>query len=162
MVSDVDLNQVVEQSMLIARAKLKPYRLQYSPASIRGLTCKRNHLGQVFINLLSNAADALAEKFSSKDASLEDGLIVVKVVEVNRFDKDGILITIEDNGDGVPQKIRESIFDSYFTTKSPGVGTGLGLSISRQIVQSHHGKIWVESSSELGGASFNVWLPLAI
>ena len=84
------------------------------------------------------------------------------VAESKHQEKDGILITIEDNGDGVPANIRENIFESYFTTKNPGVGTGLGLSISRQIVVSHRGEMWVDSSSELGGAKFNVWLPLAI
>ncbi len=162
MVSDVDLNQVIQQSLLIARAKLKPYTIEFEPEPIRGLTCKRNHLGQVFINLLSNAADALADKFSEGNENLKDGCIRVTVAESKHQEKDGILITIEDNGDGVPANIRENIFESYFTTKNPGVGTGLGLSISRQIVVSHRGEMWVDSSSELGGAKFNVWLPLAI
>ena len=159
LVSDVNLNQVMEQSLLIARAKLKPY-IRFNPQTVEGVTCKRNHLGQVCINLLSNAADALAEKFS--DQSSEQGYIDISVQNFQDKGRDGVLIVVEDNGSGVPEEIRHSIFKSYFTTKKPGVGTGLGLSISHQIVSSHNGRMWVDASRSLGGARFNVWIPLSV
>ena len=102
LVSDVNLNQVMEQSLLIARAKLKPYTIRFNPQTVEGVTCKRNHLGQVCINLLSNAADALAEKFS--DQSGEQGYIDISVQNFQDKGRDGVLIVVEDNGSGVLRK----------------------------------------------------------
>ena len=159
MVPGVDLNEVVKQSLLIARAKTKPYRVDYEPVPISSMTCKRNHLGQVIINLLSNAADAMAEKISNQADGPGEGVIRIELKDEMNSGEPGVLLTIEDNGDGVKPELCESIFESYFTTKRPGVGTGLGLAISHQIVTSHDGKIWVDESALLGGARFSVWLP---
>ncbi|MBT6434761.1 MAG: response regulator [Deltaproteobacteria bacterium] len=160
-VAGVDLNEVVQQSLLISRAKTKPYHIDFKPAAISPLTCKRNHLGQVVINLLSNAADAMAEKFVSGKDTQTGGTIRIRLEDKANLGEAGILLSIEDNGYGVKPELHESIFEGYFTTKRPGAGTGLGLAISQQIVVSHLGKIWVESSPELGGARFCVWLPVA-
>jgi signal transduction histidine kinase len=159
-VAGVDLNQVVAQSLLIARAKTKPYRIDYEPKPVALLTCKRNHLGQVVINLLSNAADAMAEKVVSGGDAFCEGVIRIQLEDKRDCEQAGVLLTIEDNGHGVKPELRENIFQSYFTTKLPGVGTGLGLAISYQIVTSHQGKMWADESALLGGARFNVWLPL--
>jgi signal transduction histidine kinase len=162
MVANVDLNKVVEQSLLIVRAKTKPYTIEFSPVPVHLLTCKRNHLGQVVINLLSNAADALAEKCVSNDMPAEGCIIKVSVQNEIRSKKEGVLVTVEDNGDGVKPELRTSIFESYFTTKQPGQGTGLGLAISYQIVTNHGGEMWVDDCPGLGGARFSVWLPRAL
>ena len=69
-------------------------------------------------------------------------------------------LVAEDSGPGVPEAIREKIFQSFFTTKGHGVGTGLGLAISIKIVSEHQGTIEVTQSPELGGARFAIWLPV--
>jgi PAS domain S-box-containing protein len=105
-------------------------------------------LGQVFVNLLVNAAQALPEGAADRNRirvasrELEDGRVAVE---------------IEDTGCGIPPRIRPRIFDPFFTTKPPGVGTGLGLSICHNIVTSLGGAIEVES--EVGrGSTFRVFL----
>jgi PAS domain S-box-containing protein len=90
---------------------------------------------QVFLNLLSNARHALIK--SEKDEKQLE--ITVKSI------KDTAIVTIADNGIGIPESVISSIFDPFFTTKEPGMGTGLGLSVSRKIIQEHRGKIEVES-----------------
>jgi signal transduction histidine kinase len=106
-------------------------------------------LEQVFINLLTNARDALAdaEQREVQIASMEDG--------------DKVKITVADTGTGIPPGIEQRIFDPFFTTKEVGGGTGLGLSITYSIVKEHGGEIWVEGRPG-EGAVFHIELPRAI
>jgi len=109
-----------------------------------------SRLGQVFLNLLVNAAQAIKEGAAERNeirvhTSLRDGQVVVE---------------IRDTGQGIRPEDLPRLFDPFFTTKPIGQGTGLGLSICRQIVESHGGRIEVES--ELGkGSVFRVLLPPA-
>jgi signal transduction histidine kinase len=73
---------------------------------------------------------------------------------------DGIEIAVHDSGPGVVESERESIFKPFMTTKEAGEGTGLGLAITQRIVNRHEGRIFLESSKDLGGALFRVWLPI--
>lgn len=108
----------------------------------------RNQLAQVILNLILNAMQAFP------DAS-EDNRVEVRVARSG----DAVQVTIQDNGPGMPEEVRERIFHPFFTTKTDG-GTGLGLAISKRIVEESGGRIEVES--ELGrGASFAVTLPVA-
>jgi len=107
---------------------------------------RENQLEQVFINLLSNASDAVkGRKIREISVSLEE-------------DDDQTLILISDTGEGIPEKNLESIFESFFTTKPKGVGTGLGLSICKAIVDDHEGRLMVNSVPE-EGTTFTVKLP---
>jgi two-component system NtrC family sensor kinase len=109
-------------------------------------------LKQVFMNLLMNAYQAIAERVGQ---SGETGEIRLST----RRREDGILIEVSDTGVGIPPENLGRIFDPFFTTKEVGVGTGLGLSTSFGIVQRHGGTIDVRS--EPGeGSSFEVFLPL--
>ena len=108
-----------------------------------------NQLRQVFLNLITNAAQAIAE-------SHDGGMVSVKTRRV----EDAIQVTIADDGPGIPTETLGKIFDPFFTTKAEGKGTGLGLSISYGIVQEHGGNIGVES--QVGkGTAFTVGLPVA-
>src|SRR2546425_12688236 len=69
---------------------------------------------------------------------------------------DGVRLTVEDSGPGVPPDVRSRIFDPFFTTKSPDEGSGLGLSICQRVVAEVGGRIWLEDSETLGGAKFVV------
>lgn len=105
-------------------------------------------LEQVFINLLTNARDALA------DAPLKFVSVVTEV------EKETMMISFHDSGPGIPPGLEQRIFDPFFTTKEVGAGTGLGLSITYGIVKEHGGSISVVNAPG-GGARFTIQLPLA-
>jgi C4-dicarboxylate-specific signal transduction histidine kinase len=105
-------------------------------------------LEQAFINLLTNARDALI------DAPRK----VIFITSTLR--QDMLTLTIRDTGVGIPQGLEKRIFDPFFTTKEVGTGTGLGLSITYGIIQEHRGTIWVENPPG-EGAAFFIQLPLA-
>jgi two-component system, NtrC family, sensor kinase len=101
-------------------------------------------LGQVFVNLLVNAAQAIDEH----------GKITIRTF----VEKNEVVVAISDTGCGIPEDIQTKIFDPFFTTKDPGKGTGLGLSISYDIVKKHGGRI--EVSSRVGqGTTFTLYFP---
>ena len=105
-------------------------------------------LEQVFLNLLTNARDALSD--SARKA------IMIRTT----IDQDKLTVVFSDTGPGISPEIQPRIFDPFFTTKEVGAGTGLGLSITYGIVQEHRGSITVETNPE-GGAMFILQLPLA-
>ena len=87
------------------------------------------------------------------------GKIAISSIILRHQDKDGVLISIADNGDGVDTALREKIFEKFYMTKEAGKGTGLGLSMCLEIVDQHGGNIEISDDNELGGARFEVWLP---
>ena len=88
-----------------------------------------------------------------------DGRILVRAVPETRG-RPGVRISVEDSGRGVPPEIAVKIFESFFTTKPAGKGTGLGLAICTEIAHEHEGELHVGRSDALGGASFELWLPV--
>jgi signal transduction histidine kinase len=108
----------------------------------------------VFLNVIVNAAHAVADAVGQTGRK---GLISVATRVAGR----SVLISIEDNGAGIPEAIRDRIFDPFFTTKPVGRGTGQGLAIARSIVvDKHNGKLTFES--RLGqGTRFDIELPIA-
>ena len=105
-------------------------------------------LEQVFINLLTNARDAL-------EAS------PLKTIRIaTESDGEEIRIAFADTGSGIAPEVEQRIFDPFFTTKEVGTGTGLGLSITYSIVKEHGGEITVSSELD-GGASFLIALPVS-
>lgn len=110
----------------------------------------KGQLDDVWLNLMMNAHDALAEQ---KNATIG--------VEVKHRPEDAaIVVKIWDNGPGIPEELREKIFAPFFTTKPPGEGTGLGLHICRQVIEAVNGKIEVESFTGKG-TRFTITLPAA-
>jgi signal transduction histidine kinase len=106
----------------------------------------RSQMDQVFLNLLANAAQAIAGPGTiTLETRVEDGRAV---------------LVVEDSGPGIPADLLGKIFDPFFTTKSVGEGTGLGLSISYEIVKKHGGDLQAESPPD-GGARFTLRLPIA-
>ena len=156
----VDLNTVVSEAMVIARGKTSSVRVSSSLGELPPIRCFRTRVGQVVTNLISNAADALSEKKSELHGQAFHGVIEVRTETATREEQDGVLITVSDNGTGVPAGIRDKIFEQFFTTKEAGVGTGLGLSLCAAIVLEHQGTMVVDDAPELGGARFRIWLPL--
>ena len=109
-------------------------------------------LYQVFLNIIYNASQSIAEKFNQKDK----GTIIIKIFENNNR----ITVQIADNGIGISEKTLPRIFDPFYTTKPPGIGTGLGLSISQRIINDLGGYIVAESGTILSGATFTLYFPI--
>lgn len=117
---------------------------------------------QVFMNLCTNAAQAMEDDGGILTVRLCDEKIQPDIIEKNKGMTPGdyLKIEISDTGKGIPEKELDSIFDPYFTTKPVGEGTGLGLSVVHGIVETYNGKISVES--RLGqGTDFTVYLPIS-
>lgn len=145
----VDVNQVLEEafSFLEKEAMLKGVEITRELASdLPTIQTDRSQLQQVFLNLLNNALDAVGE----------GGHIVIK----SRREGDGLVVSVADNGPGIPKEVAGNVFDPFFTTKEPGEGTGLGLSISHSIMQKLGGSLSFDSEPGRG-ATFHVRLPAA-
>ena len=116
-------------------------------------------LGQILVNLVINAFDACDER-REREARADGGAAYrPEVTLVARTDLDRCILTVADNGIGIPEGQLRRIFAPLFTTKPAGIGTGLGLGIVRRIVESHHGQLTVESSPGKG-TQFTVVLPI--
>jgi PAS domain S-box-containing protein len=115
-----------------------------------------DRLGQIVLNLIVNAQQALAAVPPPRRLRIETG------VEARRPDRSPrVWLRVADSGPGVDAVHRERIFDPFFTTKREGMGTGLGLSVSRSVAREHGGELALEQSSPLGGASFRLSVPLS-
>jgi signal transduction histidine kinase len=144
---EVDIHQGIESSLMILNPELK-HRIKVIKdyQAKRLIECNPGQINQVFLNLLSNAAQAIDG----------DGTITITTSE----DKDTLIVSIKDSGVGIPETILNKIFDPFFTTKDVGKGTGLGLSISYSIIKNHNGSIDVISEVNKG-ATFIMTLPFS-
>lgn len=148
-----DLNKALLSTMTVARNELKYVAdVETGFGDLPLVVCKVGDLNQVFLNLLVNAAHAIA------DATKGNGKGRITVCTAVEGDK--VHISIADTGTGIPQAIRGKIFDPFFTTKEVGRGTGQGLAIARSVVLRHKGSLTFES--ELGkGTTFHIRLPIS-
>ncbi len=115
-------------------------------------------IGRVVLNLINNAFYAVNEKQKACQAEPVEAGYEPKVSISTKKSGDRIIITVKDNGSGIPDTIKEKIFQPFFTTKPTGQGTGLGLSLSYDIIKAHGGEIKVESK-EGDGTNFTIVLP---
>lgn len=144
----VNLNDCIESALNIGRNVLKNrVEVIKELADLPKITCSPSQLNQVFLNLFTNAAQAMEGT----------GQLHIRTW----FANESVHISIADNGKGIAQENLLRIFDPFFTTKPVGEGTGLGLSISHQIIQQHGGEIQVESRIGVG-TDFHIRLPLAV
>jgi PAS domain S-box-containing protein len=153
--SRVDLNRAINSTLIIARSEYKYVAdMQTEFADLPLVTCHGGQVNQVVLNLVVNAAHAIADK-NKASGTTEKGLITVK----SRIEDGFAVISISDTGGGIPEAIRKRIFEPFFTTKEVGRGTGQGLSIAHSVIKAHGGKL--DFVTELGkGTTFNVRLPL--
>ncbi|MCB6176695.1 PAS domain-containing protein [Rhodobacter sp. Har01] len=131
----------------VMRGMKQPVALVMEPLVPAKVLGRMGHVQQVVMNLVQNSVDALEGR--------ESGEIRISI----QTEGQQVVLTVADNGPGVPDEMRTSVFDPFFTTKPVGRGTGLGLSISHKIAQEHGGSL---SLAEGGpGATFRLELPLA-
>jgi two-component system, NtrC family, sensor kinase len=123
-------------------------------ASIGKINIVPQDIGRVLLNLYNNAFYAVTEKAKQQPNGYEPTISVTTKKLNNKVE-----ITVKDNGNGIPQKVIDKIFQPFFTTKPTGVGTGLGLSLSYDIIKAHGGEIKV-STKEGEGSEFIIQLPI--
>ena len=143
----VDVAEVVTESLLLCGSRTKLCELEVDAQSATVLADPTS-VGQLIMNLVSNAADALLEA-REIDPDRPTKLRVSARVEGDRF-----VLVVEDSGPGIPDELRERILEPFFTTKPRGVGTGLGLAIVQRVIEQHRGTLEVGRSDRLGGARF--------
>jgi PAS domain S-box-containing protein len=153
----IDINKAIETTITVARSEWK-YVSDLETHFDHGLPlvfCHAGEFNQVILNLLINAAQAIAQAVG--DGSQGKGKIVVSTAH----DQDWAEISISDTGAGIPEAVRSPVFEPFFTTKPVGKGTGQGLALAHTaIVRRHGGKIWFDS--EVGkGTTFYIRMPLA-
>ena len=110
-------------------------------------------IGRVLLNLINNAFYAVNEKVKQIGNSFEPLVVITTSLE-----NDKINIIVSDNGNGIPDSVKNKIFQPFFTTKPTGSGTGLGLSLSYDIVKAHGGELTVETELN-AGTTFTIFLP---
>ncbi|MCL1469530.1 GAF domain-containing sensor histidine kinase [Argonema antarcticum A004/B2] len=150
----IDSTLMLFQSRLKAEGQRRGIEVIKEYGQLPKVTCYASELNQVFMNILSNAIDALSEV---RDNSEQLPTITIRT-EVS--ESQNVIIRIADNGQGMTEAVRSKIFDPFFTTKPVGSGTGLGLSISYQIVVDKHGGQISCISALGGGAEFAISLPM--
>jgi C4-dicarboxylate-specific signal transduction histidine kinase len=157
--SRVNLNDPVNDVFKVLGHQLKVHDVEVEldlDPDIPDILAEHNRLEQVFINLVSNAIDAMDEKDKRPGISDKEKRLTIKSFSEN----DHACVNITDTGIGMSAEVKNKIFEPFYTTKKVGKGTGLGVSISYGIVQDYKGSIEIES--EVGkGATFILKFPHA-
>jgi PAS domain S-box-containing protein len=148
-----DVNRAVQNAIVVGRNEYKYVGIVNTDCgTLPMVKCRISSISQVLLNLIVNAGHALADQGHTP----ETGRIGV----TTRREGEYIVIAVSDNGCGIPQQIRDRIFDPFFTSKEVGRGTGQGLAIARAIVVEQHGGRIVVDSKAGAGSTFEVWLPI--
>lgn len=143
---EFNVNDGLDKTLLITKNKLKnKVSVHKHYTDVPAIRCSPSQINQIFLNLLTNAADAIDEQ----------GDIVIRTSAQGN----NVKVSISDTGCGIPDELMEKIRDPFFTTKEVGKGTGLGLSIVDQIVTSHGGRLDIESEPGKG-TTVSITLPL--
>jgi PAS domain S-box-containing protein len=157
--SPAHLHDIVKTTLSLIRAVLRHDEVMLEvdvPPDLPKILCHSQKIRQVIMNLLTNARDALNQKYPGPD---ENKKVIISAQELVLGEQSSVRLTVEDHGPGIPEELRERIFNPFFSTKARHKGTGLGLSISHGIVKDHGGTLSVES--EVGQwTRFHVDLPV--
>jgi signal transduction histidine kinase len=147
-----DMNALCDEYLRLAyhglRAKDKTFNASFETdfdLSLPKISVVPQDIGRVVLNLINNAFYAVNERRKANSEPYEPTVIVS-----TKKSGDQVMISVKDNGNGIPQKILDKIFQPFFTTKPTGQGTGLGLSLSYDIVKAHGGELKVETKDREG------------
>jgi PAS domain S-box-containing protein len=151
----IDINEPIENALMITGQQLLNHGIRlienFSP-DLPKIWADPNQLEQVFLNLISNARDAMEKVTRKRELTISTGLIFHDAWK-------DMEIAFKDTGSGIPEENLDKIFEPFFSTKEVGKGTGLGLSICYGIIEAHGGRIEVESKLH-EGTTFHVILPV--
>jgi two-component system, NtrC family, sensor kinase len=156
-----DINALADEYLRLSyhgfRAKDKSFNAEYKTEfdpSLPKINVVPQDIGRVLLNLINNAFYVVDEKKKQQADGYEPSVFVS-----TKKNADKIVISVKDNGPGIPPEIKDKIFQPFFTTKPTGQGTGLGLSLAYDMVKAHGGEIKVETKvSE--GSEFIILLPI--
>ena len=153
----VDINKPIRDVFTVLGQQLKLRQIKVNldlDENISPILGVRNRLEQVFINLVMNARDSIEEKREMAHGEEQEGLLSIR-----SYQEDGkVVAVVRDNGNGMPESVKEKVFEPFFTTKEVTKGTGLGLSISYGIIKDYEGTIEVESMAG-SGTIFKISFP---
>ena len=156
-----DINALADEYLRLSyhgmRAKDKSFNATLQTdfdATIGKINIVPQDIGRVLLNLYNNAFYAVAEKKNKKPEGYEPTVSLT-----TRRINDKVVLSVKDNGSGIPQKVIDKIFQPFFTTKPTGQGTGLGLSLSYDIITKEHGGTIRAETKEGEGAEFIIQLP---
>jgi PAS domain S-box-containing protein len=147
----VDVNELIREMIVLLRSEANRYSISISTELVEDLPtvmADRVQLQQVFMNLMLNGIDAMKGRIGGGRLTLKSEVCDTQ-----------LLISVRDNGEGLPPELADQIFSAFFTTKDNG--TGMGLPISRSIIESHGGRLWAADTSARG-ATFQFTLPVAV
>jgi two-component system, NtrC family, sensor kinase len=164
----VDIHEGIDSTLMILQNRTKPrpehpgIRINRDYEDLPQVECYAGQLNQVFMNIFSNAIDALEERDSER--SLHEMAEAPSIISVHTeiTDNNRVLIRIVDNGTGIPESVRQRIFDPFFTTKPVGKGTGMGLAISYQVITEKHGGTLKCLSTPGQGTEFVIEIPIRV
>lgn len=147
--AETELKSLIEDTLVICKQRLymKSISLEVHCPDNLNVICRPVEIGQILINLLNNAYDAVE--------GIESPSIKLNVI----CNKTMVEVVVEDNGSGIPVHLKHKVFENYFTTKQPGKGTGLGLSISRRLAEANKGSLKYDGT--LGTTQFVLSLPIS-
>ena len=147
-----DVNQSILDTVMVAQSEYKSVAVvETDLAQLPPVLCFPGRLNQVLLNLVVNAAHAIADAKPAQGG---------KISVTSRVDDGVVSITISDNGSGIPEAIQQKVFDQFFTTKPVGKGTGQGLSLARSIVMEAHGGTLSFATEIDRGTAFTIRLPV--
>ena len=151
-----DLNQAIQSTIVVATNEWKYHaelKLELDE-NLPFVPCNIGEINQVVLNLVVNGAHAIRDRFQEAQKGN------LKVTTMHYADAGCVVISINDDGGGIPKKVQTRIFEPFFTTKEVGVGTGQGLAIAHNvIVKSHSGQIWFDTQEGVG-TTFFIKLPM--
>jgi two-component system NtrC family sensor kinase len=150
-------HQLLKNQLMAARIELT---LEFEPG-LPEVAVHANQIKQVFVNIINNAAQAIA---TTKEGGGGGGGGGGRIEISTRCEPDGLSVNVSDNGPGIPEDVAQHVFEPFFSTKSEGEGTGLGLSICLGIVKEHGGSMRVDpgGAGSGRGATFTVELPTGV
>ena len=161
-----DINALCDEYLRLAyhglRAKDKAFNADFKTdfdAAIPRINIVAQDIGRVLLNIINNAFYTVNEKMKSSTVDYKPTVIISTMPVKSPSGDLDVKISIQDNGNGIPEKIKDKIFQPFFTTKPTGSGTGLGLSLAYDTVKAHGGEIKVESK-EGEGSEFVIILPV--
>jgi two-component system, NtrC family, sensor kinase len=151
--SSYSFNEGIKSTLVVARNEIKYVAdVELDLGDIPPIMALGGEVNQVLLNIIVNAAQAIG-------AQKRPGKGLIRIATSRTADR--VVVTIADDGPGIPLENRLKVFDPFFTTKEPGKGTGLGLALSYDIIARKHGGLLVLEDSPLGGALFRIELPLS-
>jgi len=153
-------NRIIKTTTSLLQSHLKKQKIKINlnlSYEIPDITGSPQHLGQVFLNLINNAAESITGISSPLSDRMEQISLSSVITLTSHRKKDKIIIKISDTGPGISENDLVHIFDPFYTKKKI-MGMGIGLSVCHEIIKNHHGMITAKNSPE-GGAVFTISLP---